>query len=137
MKKRFLMLLSLIFVATMCVGLVSCGDDDEENSNNPLIGAWVQTETQDDYSWQATYWEERFVFNSDNTGFMSDKGVFSDESKNYEDKVEFTYKIIAYVPDTKIGIVEIIWKTGGVNDYDFSIHGNKLVLGDRGTYIKQ
>lgn len=33
MKKYFLMLLSMMFAATMCVGFVSCGDDDEDIAN--------------------------------------------------------------------------------------------------------
>lgn len=70
MKKYFWMLLSFVFVATMSVGFVSCGDDDDEvspdNSEesavsaNDLVGTWRKS--------THVIW----VFNADGTMYEHD-----------------------------------------------------------------
>ena len=42
MKKYLLLWATILMVSIVCVGLVSCGDDDDDSSNVPdnLIGVW-------------------------------------------------------------------------------------------------
>lgn len=126
--KKFVYLLMMV----VCLGIVSCGSSDEES--NPLVGTWSKTD-----SWDTGSDEESYVFKSDNTGFRrytSHDSKYGDENNTKE----FIWKITAWEPKTKVGFVEIVWKSDGVvYEPMFSLQGNTLVIGNevKKSYTKK
>lgn len=48
MKKKLFSLFAIFFVAVLCVGFASCGDDDDDD--NVAVGTWVAQEGRFSYS---------------------------------------------------------------------------------------
>lgn len=125
MKKEFLWsLLSIIMVATISLGLSSCGSDDEDDDYasvpSGLIGTWYKVSGAEKYSMN-------FTFNSDGTGT-------GDESHNkiisYSSFV-FTYKYKSngdVVCDYTRVMVDEDGEQTGHGTMIFNYNGSKLIF---------
>ncbi len=45
MKKNFLSWMTVLVVTFVSIGFASCGDDDDENGGNSIVGTWVDGTT--------------------------------------------------------------------------------------------
>lgn len=78
-------------MAVLCVGFVSCSDDDDEDYSKSIIGTWEMTNTKGWYyavGNDKEYWDEnaeageyQITFKSDNTGYSYEDGEFDGNFK--------------------------------------------------------
>lgn len=100
----------MLIILTMGVCVISCGNDDDEDSTMDIVGTWV---TDDNTT---------FVFRSDGTGTQSDE----DGSANFE----YTYS-------AKEETLLLMFKgTGKGAEYKVQRTGNILTLSAGNSYIK-
>lgn len=101
-----------VIIAILCMGLVSCNNDEEdEPDNNNIKGAWYSERE-----------EEGLYFAGKGNGYFFDE---------YGDTEEFTYKLSG----TKLTIKE----NGGTYSVTVKINGNTLEITDESetlTYTK-
>lgn len=104
------------------VPISACSSDDENGSDNPLVGTWVEKVTDDSL-------RDYITFKADGTGFAGDW----DKGDRYEDVESFRYK---YTNTT----VTLDWGDGSPKEYQYSISGKDLSLsrgGETTIYTKQ
>lgn len=90
MKKIKFLAMMLVALAT-CVGFTSCGDDDEEEAANAIVGTWVGTmDGSDGY-----YDDEICTMTFTKDGQMTASGVSASEPE-YNWYFTGTYKTQAY-----------------------------------------
>ena len=83
MKKFHLVALLGLFAAFCGFVFTSCGDDDEGDSSNPIVGTWTLTEnnSEQNMSFSQTY---SFTFTSDGKYTMLEEGQH--KSPDFEEK---------------------------------------------------
>lgn len=71
----------MLFIATLCLGFVSCGDDDDDNkpASTSLVGTWVMEDDGD---------KTTVVFNSNGSGTYSEE---YEDGSQYNEKFEYAY----------------------------------------------
>ena len=116
MKKYFMMLLSIMFVATMSVGFVSCGDDDEEvvpkdektisddtsssSNSNPSEDSESETTLSPEEQKFVGYWYIRVGANEHYFLFLPDGKAVRSEQRYGE--WQYTHGEWQYNPQTKL-----------------------------------
>lgn len=118
-KKSLLHLLTIMMVAMLSVGFVSCSDDDDpyDPEQSSLVGNWILKEN-------SNYWW-RFIFRKDGTGVET---VYSNDGKT-EITENYQFK---YTYSSKSSVLIINYTTGesGTVTYTVQLTGNVLMLFD-------
>ena len=91
MKKNLLNWMTILMVAIVSIGFVSCGDDDDEKKDSvaSIVGTWVGTVDGQSVTYQ---------YNADNTGSIISGDV----------SIRFTY---SYDKDSRYLTIEIMGET--------------------------
>lgn len=133
MKKYLLNWMTILMVAVVSVGFVSCGDDDDDDKKetSSIVGTWVYFEQDDDYS-------EMYTFKSDGTfKLVWQESVSWDESYSGEESGLWKYD----AKNHKLTLTTIIGEEPGPEIYTVILQGNQMTLiegdGDSYTYTKQ
>lgn len=130
MKKKIFNWMTIMMMASMCVGFTSCGGDDDNESvvnygigNNPnpanvLVGTWYASWSTD------VKGHETLIFRADGTG--NESGVNDEESRNpYRWNDNFNYVILNY--DAYLGSGSVYIKySDGEGTRDFMLSNNTL-----------
>lgn len=113
MKKYLLNLTTILMVAIMSGGFVSCGDDDDDNGNgvtiSSIVGSWSGIGPDDDYI--------TITFKNDGMGYQTWRGGDGDD-----------YWVFEYSTD---GNILYLFEEGEYGEFHYSVSGNTLTL----TYI--
>ncbi|MDE6283864.1 MAG: lipocalin family protein [Muribaculaceae bacterium] len=134
MKKYFKLLMVALF-ATLSFALVSCGDDDDDNS--ALIGTWESSSVDPDDGW---VYYEAITFNKDNTFY----GMYAETYHGQTESEEFagTYAVNGNLKDG--AAVTLTYVEDGYTESVTNIvriDGKKMYLidedGDTGVYTKK
>lgn len=136
MNKKFLMsMLSIMMVALLSVGFVSCGDDDEEiDYSKAIVGTWQYEDS-----------EMTDVISFFSSGKCSEeinvKGSSPAIKMRYEGNFLVTEKSLVLNWSKRVGWNPIsndwsIKLDSKVYDYSYTLKGKTLIIGEM-TYIKQ
>ena len=107
--KKYFGILMLAMLAVCSVAFVSCGDDDEIDPNNPLVGTWMWTDKED---------VEEVEFRANNT--------FSWYEYDYGDPRDLDYEGTYSVEGDIVTMVSS--ELGGKEVYRFEISNKVLTL---------
>ena len=124
MKKYYLNWMTSLMVAIMCVGLVSCGDDND--TSNGAVGTWSGRDGSSTVT---------LTFNSNNTGMYIESYTDSYSGGKETISTSFTYSMV----DASKGIMMINvpdkWYSGSSTwTYYFVINGNSMSVYDDDFY---
>ena len=117
MKRIFLSILFCFVSLFSCLSLVSCGDDDENDStpvSKTLVGSWY-FRADEFFEDSGSFWEGQLVFKNDGTCIYSDGQIYDDGEKFIVDKYYFDgtkLKIVMFYDDYIEGVIE--WKGNDV-----------------------
>lgn len=136
MKKYLLNWMTILMVAIVSVGFVSCGDDDddEKGSTESIVGTWVYFERDGEYSYS-----EMYTFKSDGTFKLvwQESDISLREFDSGEDSGLWKYD----AKNHKLTLTTIIGEEPGPEIYTVILQGNQMTLidvdGDSYTYTKQ
>ena len=122
MKKYLLNLTTILMVAIMSGGFVSCGDDDKEDAientqSSSIIGTWTWIERDGSYTFSM-----RITFNSDGTY----RSIIQENSSNDEEYGKWTYD----TNDYRLTLTTISGEKPEAVTFTVKWHGNKMTLID-------
>lgn len=137
--KKIKFLAMMIAALTFCMGFTACGDDDDDNADNPLIGTWVGTY---DYEGGYTANEEEVVtmtFTSD--GKMTAKGESASYNWSFSGEYNVTTQDLA---NGRMYLISLGGYFAGEDEYydddlepePFYINGNELVIFFDGSHYR-
>ena len=120
MKKYLLNWMTILMVAIVSVGFVSCGDDDDNDKKetSSLVGTWVYFERDGDYSLSLMY-----TFNSDGTfKHVWQETISWDKSYSGEESGLWKYDSNNH----KLTLTTIVGEEPGVYTYAIRLQGNQM-----------
>ena len=118
--------MTILMVAIVSIGFVSCGDDDDDEEQvNPIVGTWTYVERN---------WSEMCTFKSDGTF----KLIWQEEGYSGEESGTWNYN----ANDHKLTMTTVVGEKLGSHTYTVILQGNQMTLieadGDVwGPYTKQ
>lgn len=136
MKKYLLNWMTILMVAIVSLGFVSCGDDDDDDKKetSSIVGKWVYFEQDEDYSLSLMY-----TFKSDGTfNQVGQEGDISlREFDSWEDSGLWKYD----ANNHKLTVTTIVGEEPGPYTYTVVLQGNQMILfeadGDSYLYTRQ
>lgn len=124
MKKYFYSWLTVMMIATLCVGFTSCDDDDEPTSTSQIYGTWEER-----FSYEGGVEVTTFEFKKNGSGLRTYRIETASGSGVTADPVSFTY---TYTED---GTISLKFENDGtLYTGTCSITGSSMMLRYGGTY---
>ena len=84
MKKIISYVLLMVTMVPMATVLTSCGDDEPETPNSPIVGTWRSNDVGEG-------WSSWVVFREDGTGLMADGKIDLSRLDDFGEFVSYTY----------------------------------------------
>ena len=95
-------------MVVLCLNFTACGDDDDDDPSNPLVGVW-QNEDEGEHL--------RWTFRNDGSG---EEHLFQDD-----DSESYTYQF-TYTYDSKSSTLIINYDDDDTDKYTININGNTM-----------
>ena len=112
--------MAIIVVATLSVGFVSCGDDDDEVS---IVGTWRYDDSEG---------YDLFVFKSDGSGIYEEYEYVGNKAVK-DGSEKFTY-----VFNAGTGVLKVVWEDNDVETFKIVFSSsNKFVIDGKDVFVKQ
>ena len=116
---KTLRLIGLLIMAVMAsINFTACGDDDDDDPSNPIVGVWQNDDEGEHLRW---------TFNADGSG--SEYLYYDDDSESFTYQFTYTYH-------RETNVIEINYSDGDTDRYNVTINGNTLTAkNEYGTEI--
>ena len=106
---KTLRLIGLLIMAVMAsINFTACGDDDDDDPSNPIVGVWQNDDEGEHLRW---------TFNADGSG--SEYLYYDDDSESFTYQFTYTYH-------SETNVIEINYSDGDTDRYNVTINGNTL-----------
>lgn len=123
MKKNLFNWLTILMVAIVSVGFVSCGDDDDDEEGGPvsLVGTWSLNFGTEDYCLLSFYTNGTVKYQEYDDGEWEEESIYSYTYSNGILHLTYsngkTREIIEVISISKTKLVLKDWPDGGVNTF--------------------
>ena len=107
MKTLRLIGMTLLMVV-LCLNFTACGDDDDDDPSNPIVGVWQNDDEGEHLRW---------TFRNDGSG--EEHLFYDDDSESY------TYQF-AYTYDSTASTLIINYDDDDTDKYTININGNSM-----------
>lgn len=98
-----------LLMVVLCLNFTACGDDDDDDPSNPLVGVWQNDEGHEHL---------RLTFNANGTG--EEYLFYDDDSESYRHQFTYTY-------DSATSTLVITYEDGGIAIETVTINGNIMI----------
>jgi hypothetical protein len=107
-----------LLMVVLCLNFTACGDDDDDDPSNPIVGVWQNDDEGEHLRW---------TFNADGSG--SEYLYYDDDSESFTYQFTYTYH-------SETNVIEINYSDGDTDRYNVTINGNTLTAkNEYGTEI--
>lgn len=97
-----------LLMVVLCLNFTACGDDDDDDPSNPLVGVWQNDDEGEHLRW---------TFRNDGSG--EEHLFYDDDSESYTYQFTYTY-------DSKSSTLIINYDDDDTDKYTININGNTM-----------